>query len=175
LGVGGGTEEDPSSSEYFRRFTNRLLGDTDAIVRGHVSQPSASYVSEDQMEVYTDYAIDDSVSLYRADVTRSPKPGMMPIATVTLLGGRITINGLHYISDHMTQRALEPGTECLLLLKRVGDRYFIARKYDGAFRIHKDGLLAPISVGVGFPAAYKDVPATQVAEEMVARRLALRQ
>ena len=174
FGVGGGTLGDPSSSEYLHRFTDRLLSDTDAIVRGRVGQPLPSYLSEDQMQVYTDYPIADSLFLYRSDVSQSPRPGMLPPATVTLLGGKITINGLHYTSDHMTLRALDPGTECLFLLKRVGDRYFVAGKYDGAFGI-KDGLIAPIRQGVGFPPAYIDAPATKAAEEMVARRLALHQ
>lgn len=50
----------------------------------------------------------------------------MPAVTVTVPGGTITINSLTFTSLHEALPSLDPGTECLLLLKRVGDTYRVA-------------------------------------------------
>ena len=110
------------------------------MLRGRVGIPAAAYLSDDQMEVYTTYPVEPAVILYDADAAQPHLPTPLPRATVTLLGGTITTNGLTFKSDHGSLQRLEPGTECLLLLKHVANRYFIAGQYEGAFAIGAGGL-----------------------------------
>ena len=87
---------------------------------------------------------------------------------VTLLGGTMVFSGLSYTSRHVSLSSLEPATECLLLLKRVGSKYRIAGRYYGAFRI-QDGKLAPLTSRQGFASRYHGASSAQVAEEMLAQ------
>jgi hypothetical protein len=90
--VGGGIFGDPASAESIRRYNDFLVAHVDQIVRGIVGPAKPSYLSDNQQEVYTDYAIIDPVILYQAKVTTSTRPGVMPTATATIFGGTITIH-----------------------------------------------------------------------------------
>ena len=172
-GAGSGTVGDPRSDEYERRFTDLLLADTDLIVRGVVGQPERAYLSDDQTEVYTDYDIHNPEFLYDSGLQRDAKPGVTPSARVTVLGGTVTVDGLSYTSIHDSLPALEPGTDCVLLLKRVGAGYLIARRYSGAFRISA-GHLLPLSSSVGLPSRYRETPSAELIAEWVAQLSAQR-
>jgi hypothetical protein len=166
IGVGDGTLGDPKSDEYFRRYRDRLLGETERVVRGRVGRPAPSYLSDDQMEIYTDYPIDEPLVLYDRDTTNSSKRSSA--LTLTLLGGTVTINGLTFTSDHESLQRLQPGSDVLLLLKRVGSRYFIADRYEGAFSI-QEGKLVPLHKGAwGVPPAYTEARADRVISQMLA-------
>ena len=149
-----------------------ILEDTDIIVRGVVGEPR-SYLSEDQRDVYTDYPINGPTFLYQATLESSPKPGIVPSVVITVRGGSVRINGLTYTFVDYALRPLKPGSECLLLLKRVGDHYAIAGSYLGIFGV-ADGKLTPLTGKQGFAPEYRDVPVTQAANEIVMRRRALR-
>ena len=168
VGVGSGTMGDPKSDAYLRRYDSFVLGDTQRVLRGRVGKPAAAYLSDDQMEVYTDYPVEPAVILYDADAAQSHQPTPLPRATVTLLGGTITINGLTFKSDHESLQRLEPGTECLLLLKHVANRYFIAGQYDGAFAIREGGLIPLHKRAWAVPPAYTDAPAERAIARIVA-------
>jgi hypothetical protein len=133
--VGSGINGDPESAAYLERFYAGLLGDTDVIVRGRVGAPIRSYLSEDQYDVYTEYAIHNPRYLYLSDVGLSGPPGMNRPTVVGMLGGKITINGLSYTQTHEQLPSLPVGAECLFLLKRVNERFVIANRYTGAFVI----------------------------------------
>jgi hypothetical protein len=57
VGVVSGTRGDPKSDEYGRQYTERLLSETKRVVRGRIGQPAGAYLSDDQMEIYTDYRL----------------------------------------------------------------------------------------------------------------------
>jgi hypothetical protein len=165
--VGGGIFGDPASAESIRRYNDFLVAHVDQIVRGIVGPAKPSYLSDNQQEVYTDYAIIDPVILYQAKVTTSTRPGVMPTATATIFGGTITIHGLSFTSTHDGLRALKPGVECLFLLERIGVHHFIVGKYFGVFRI-RNGVLTELTDGRGIVPAYKDAPVNRVVEQILA-------
>ena len=172
-GAGSGTVGDPRSDEYERRFTDLLLANTDLIVRGVVGQPERAYLSDDHIEVYTDYAIQNPMFLYDSSLQRDATPGAMPSARVTVFGGTVTIDGLSYTSVHESLRVLESGSECVFLLKRVGTRYLIALDYVGAFRISGD-YLSPLSAEAGLPTRYREARSGELMAEWVAQLSATR-
>lgn len=149
---------------------DQVLSKTDTIVRGIVGQPR-SYLSDDQMDVSTDYQILNPVILYKAAPTATKKPEM-PTVTVTTLGGVITINGLSFTSAHEALPPLEPGTECLFLLSHIGSRYYVAGAYYGAFRI-SNGKLLRLTQKQGFAPEIHGARATQAGDEMVRRLSAI--
>jgi hypothetical protein len=150
----------------------QILAKTDAVVRGKIGAP-LTYLSDDQQEIYTDYPISNPVFLYQSDAAGSTRPGLRPTVTVTVLGGTMVLSGLSYTSRHISLPSLETGTECLLLLERVGSKYRIAGRYYGAFGIH-DGKLAPLTSRQGFAPKYQGASADQTAEEIVAQLRARR-
>ena len=52
----------------------QILDETDTVVKGKVGTPR-SYLSDDQREIYTDYAISNPEFLYESDVATSTRPG----------------------------------------------------------------------------------------------------
>lgn len=150
-----------------------VLADTDVIVRGIVGEPR-SYLSDDQFDILTDYPILNPVILYQPVTARSIDPAVRtPTITATLRGGTIKINDLTYTFTALALPSLEPGTEGLFLLKRVGNQFRIASAYYGAFRI-ADSKLIPLTRKQGFAQEYVGPPAAQVAEKLVIQRRALR-
>src|SRR5579862_3069057 len=97
---------------------DQVLSVTDLLVRGVVGPPE-SYLSDDQMDVYTDYPIADPVVLYEAPAVES-KTAAVQTVTVTLLGGVITIDGLSFTSKHQALPLLQVSTECMFLLRKIG-------------------------------------------------------
>ncbi len=161
--VGGGTVGDPSSLEYLARW----LADTHTILRGRVGVPLPSYISDDETEVYTDYLIEDPVILYHSTPQAADRPGMPPAIRVTLPGGTVTIGGLSFHSHYDELPALTTGTDCLFLLKRVGQRYLIINRFQGAFQI-SNGRLVPLSkAAFAVPTAYRHADFAQAVPELV--------
>ena len=153
--VGGGTVGNPSSLEYLARW----LADTHTILEdAWAFRPS--YISDDETEVYriTSSKTPYSVSLHPASCRQA---GMPPAIRVTLPGGTVTIGGLSFRSHYDELPALTTGTDCLFLLKRVGQRYLIINRFQGAFQI-SNGKLVPLSkAAFAVPTAYRhaDFPA----------------
>lgn len=150
-----------------------VLSDTDVIVRGTVGE-SRSYLTDDQREIRTDYSILGVEFLFRRDdLQKIQVPSVPGALTVTLLGGEVTVGGLSYTSIHKALPSLEAGTECVLLLKQIGDKYYVALKYYGAFRTEQNGLI-PSTLRRGFAAEYENVPAATAINDIVAQRRKLR-
>lgn len=147
---------------------SEILADTDMIVTGVIGEPR-SYLSKDQKEVYTEYPIRKPVVLFQTESYAAA-----PAATVTLLGGAVTVNGLTFTSDVPALPRLPPGTECVLLLKRSGDEYRIAGEFYGAFRV-VNGRIRPLTGKQGFAPEYRDAPAPQAIEDIVARARSARE
>lgn len=145
----------------------RILAHTDLIVRAVVGHPR-SYLSDDQMDVQTDYLFDAVLLLYQGVPI---EPDVLSL-TVTMLGGTITMSGLTFTSKHEGLPLIEPGTDCLLLLKKVGNAYQVAGTYYGAFRISGEKLV-PLTGDKGFARQLVGVPAGPAIEELVAQARAL--
>lgn len=97
-----------------------------------------------------------------------------PSIKVTVDGGRITVNGLRYtFTDHDVPK-LPPGGECLLLLKRDGEKYRIALTYHGAYQI-VDEKLEHLSSKQDFPPEFQfgGMPVERALSELLARLRAM--
>jgi hypothetical protein len=145
---------------------DHVLAETDLIVRGVLGEPTMR-LSDDQMDVYTEYPIRSAV-IRHSVIPNSVLARQGSPMVVTVLGGTITINGLTYTRAHEALPSLALGKEYLLLLKRVGDRYFLAANYYGAFQI--SGSVATNRVQKrGFAEELNDKPAAQVEQTLLAR------
>ena len=152
-------------------FVDDVLMDTDVVVRGTVTQPQ-SYLSEDQLQVYTDYVIANPTFLYPSTLVVSKTPGVQTIK-VTMIGGTVRINGLTFTSDHAALPLLASGAECLFLLKKVANRYHIAGIYYGVFRIDKERV-TPETRQEGFAPEYSGISVTNAASAILERLATLR-
>jgi hypothetical protein len=150
---------------------DRILLKTDLVVSGVIGE-SRSYLSDDQMDVRTDYEILAPVILYESVAIPAGQLPTRPV-TVTMLGGVITINGLTYTSTHRALPRLESGTEALFLLRQIGSRFFIGGAYYGVFGM-LGGKLMPLSTKQGFAQELYDLPVAQATDEIVRRVTALR-
>ena len=144
-----------------------ILADTDLIVTGIVGEPR-SYLSDDQMDVYTDYPILNPVVLYQSGVVAS-RVTNMPGIIATVVGGTVMIDGLTFTSTPEALPRLEPGSESLLLLKLRDDHYHLAGTYFGAFGISA-GRLTPLTKKRGFASEYVNAAVPEAAKEFVGRR-----
>lgn len=151
---------------------NQILAITDLIVRAVLSGPT-SYLSDDEMDVYTDYPLQHAVILYQVQESPRPRVSQEPAVTVTMLGGAVTINRLTFTSKHEGLPLIPPGTECLLLLKQVGNRYFIAGTYYGAFRI-VNGTLTRLVHREEFAPELNGASASSAEQDLVSRVASMR-
>lgn len=151
---------------------NQILAITDIIVKGVLGNPT-SYLSDDQMEVYSDYPLQDAVILYQVQESARPRTSQVPAITLTMLGGTVTINGLTYTRRHEGLPLIPPGTECLLLLKQVGNRYYIAGSYYGAFRI-VNGTLTRLVHSEEFAPELNGASASAAEQDLVSRVASMR-
>lgn len=143
----------------------RTLGDTDVAIIATVGPPRAGYLSDDQRDVYTEYALEPRVILYQREIVPSAL-GIPP--AVTVLGGTVNVNGVKYTLLHRALPPLPVGATCLFLLKRVGTRYHIADKYYGVFRV-SDEALTPLVDDDDFAKEYKGIAAPAAIKDIVAR------
>lgn len=144
-----------------------IIRGTDTLVRGIIG-PGRAYLSEDQREIYTDYPIEKPLILFQSAPVSSARPGVMPRITVTVSGGTVTVGNLTFTSMVDALPTLQPGTECLLLLKRIGDRYQIAGAYYGAFGI-EHGKSKPLTKKQGFAREYDGASAQATVDDVLAK------
>ena len=143
-----------------------ILAETDLIVRGIVQQPR-SYLSDDQMEVFTDYSILNPTIFYQSEKAASVALNM-PGIVVTLIGGTVAIDGLRFTSTPQALPRLDAGSDCLLLLKAHRGRYHLAGDYFGAFRI-MSGRIMPLVNKQGFASDYANADIGEARKELVQR------
>lgn len=146
-----------------------VLSHTDAIIRGTIAVQKRSYLSDDQQEVLTDYEIYNPELLYPA----TPGTPPLSVVVVTLPGGTVTINGLSYTLTDDSLPELPAARECLLLLKREGQKYRVALGYYGAFSI-VDDRLQRLTTKERFAPEYHNAPADRAAAEFVIKLKTLR-
>jgi hypothetical protein len=149
-----------------------VLSRTDLIVRGIVGDSSA-YLSEDLMDVYTDYELKSPVILYQAEPTPAPTPTAARRIIVTLTGGEIMVGNVKYTQYEEALPILQPGIETLFLLQRVGSRYRPTDVYLGAFAISAAKVLPLTRVGQ-FAEEYRNAPAAEAIAAIVSQIAAAR-
>jgi hypothetical protein len=146
-----------------------VLRSTDVIVRGIVGRPQ-SYLAKNQREIQTDYPLSRPVVLYRTASDGAAAPETEDIR-VTLSGGTVRINGLAFTWTPSVLPGLEPGSEGLFLLRRVGTKYMVAGGHYGAFRIVDAQLLPLTRKKGGFAYEFRHVPAEDAVTQILTRRL----
>jgi hypothetical protein len=151
---------------------DQVLGGADVIAKGVVGSPH-TYLSEDEREIFTDYALLNPAIVYQSAAVAADIP-VLPKVTITLLGGTYKQNGLTFTSSHATLPALEPGIKGLFILRRVGKQYRIAGPYVGAFRI-VDRRIFPLSKTSGFAPEYIGTGEAQATESLRERARVLAQ
>jgi hypothetical protein len=149
---------------------NSIIRASDLIVRGIVGEPK-TYLSDDQMKVFSDYPIIKPAVLFDSAVALTVKPSL-PEIFVTLEGGRIQVGALTFTATNQGLPGLQPGSDCLLLLKRVNNKLFIAGGHYGAFEV-KDGKMVPLTQKSKFAPAYRGAPAASVIDTIVKQRLSV--
>jgi hypothetical protein len=147
---------------------DNILRRTELIVRGVAGEPR-SYLSDDQMDVYSDYPLQALATLYDSAAQR-----LTPLTlAITVLGGSVTINGLRYTSTHNALPLWPAGIECIFMLTHIGDRYFITGRYYGAFLVYDDAV-SPMSRKQGFAPELRGLHAFDAEQLLVSRVKALR-
>ena len=142
---------------------SELVREADLIVRGTVGTPTA-YLSDDNMNVYSDYPLIDAVVLH--GLTRpSSRPGPQTIV-VTQLGGTIVLGNLKFTQTEDGLPALQSGSEGVFVLKLVETKYHLAGTFYGAFGI-SNGILTPLTNRRDFATEYRGVPAAAAIQEIV--------
>jgi hypothetical protein len=149
-----------------------VLRETELVVRGTVGE-SRSYLSEDAQNVYTEYTIKKPLILYTTNSISSRQPGPVQQIAVSQLGGTLVINGQSFTQTENGLTPLEFGTEALLLLKRVGSRWLVAKTFYGAFNI-ENGKLRSLARR-RFAEEFRDAEATGAIPELLARLHAVKQ
>jgi hypothetical protein len=170
--AGGATGRVANAPSGIGPSTEDVLRETELVVRGVVREPR-SYLSEDAVNVYTDYTITKPLILYSTISIQSREPGPLQEVTVSQIGGTVVVNGHTFTHANRGLPLPEPGTEMLLLLKRVGSRWQLANKYSGAFAI-ANGKLNPWGMQRRFGQEYRGAETTTAIPELVARIHAVR-
>lgn len=120
-----------------------VLSETELVVRGLVGK-GRSYISDDGLDVYTDYDIANPVILYEQRMHEATVPGAPRHVVVTQLGGSVALNGTAFTQTEDGLAPLREGSEGLFLLNNVNGKYHIAKTFFGAFVI-KNGVVAPLT------------------------------
>jgi hypothetical protein len=144
-----------------------LAQDIDLIVRGKVGK-ATSRLSVDMREIYTDYEILGASVLYRTNGTSVARPGLAVPMLVTLRGGVVNIGGVEFAQVEEALPGLQPGIECLFLLREIDGHYQPVGMSLGALGVVA-GKLRSLSLLGDIAPEYSDVPAADAAVDIVAR------
>jgi len=145
-----------------------LLKTTDVIVTGTIGEPLPGYLSDDQRNVYTDYPVLNPVFAYQAHMMPVSAPGATPTIAITQPGGTINVNGTMFSMKHYGLPKLQPGTQGLFLLQRVGNKYLITGMgYAGAFQI-ANGKVIPLGERADFAHDFRNMNVSDAVAKMTA-------
>jgi hypothetical protein len=145
-----------------------ILEKTDLVIVGTVGEPH-SYLSQDQLDVNTDFPVKDAtVFYYKYPPAKSPETdnNTQQALTLTQLGGSILIDGKRFTQLENALPALQPGTKGLFLLQRRGDKYWIAGPstalpFYGAFSITPEDKLMPLMGRRDFAPEYRNLKVSE--------------
>jgi hypothetical protein len=141
-----------------------ILRLTDLVVTGTIGEPRG-YLSDDQRSVQTDYPILGAVVLFETKKT-IPKSGVSRDVIVTQFGGTALVGQTAFTEQQPALEPLPSGRQGLFLLRHVGDKYWIAGQFYGAFDI-TNGRLKPLTSKPNFAAEYQDVPLSEALDSVL--------
>ena len=144
------------TQEDFPPITLReVLAKVDVVFRGTVIGAEGSYVSEDGLDVLTEYSVDGSPVMVHDRVNGGPGEDRPRAIIVVQRGGTTLIDGQQVTVTHGGLEPLRPGTEAVFMLHRDGDteKYRLVMDYFGVFTID-NGVVIPPRKG-GMSRAYK--------------------
>jgi hypothetical protein len=146
---------------------DRILSKADIVVRVKIGSGS-SHLSDDQREILTDYTIGNPSHVFQRHAANTPVPGIAPAMTVTLFGGIVNINGRVVDFREAGLPELPVGADCLLMLQRIGDRYFPVGRIYGVFRVQQ-GKTTSLTRREGFAEEYRNRDVNQVVADIINR------
>lgn len=118
------------------------IENADLVVHGTVA-PMRTYLSDDQKELYTDYAITPLRVVFQRHVVGSQVPGVAQPIVVKRWGGRMVIDGVQVTVEDMNLASFENGAELVLILRSSEDgKYRIAKEIAGVLGV-RGGLISP--------------------------------
>jgi hypothetical protein len=107
-----------------------IVAKADLIVHGR-AVATKTYLSDDQMHLYTDYLITPVRVLLQRTVMSTPVPGATPPPIIVRqFGGEMMIDGVTVSDQDDEQPPLQSGAEVLLIL--------VYNKADGKYRLPED-------------------------------------
>jgi len=147
---------------------NEILQATDLVVVGTLGEPH-SYLSQDQLDVNTDFPVENAtVFYYKYRSPKSPEPDnkIQQTLTLTQLGGTIVIDSKKFTQLETALPTLQLGTKGLFLLQRRGGKYWIAGPsatllFYGAFSITHEEELMPLMSRRDFAQEYRDLKVSE--------------
>jgi len=143
-----------------------LLGLTDLLAVGRLGEPQ-SHLSDDQMEVLTDYRLNEPTILFERKPSGSATSNKSRSIILTQRGGTVNVQGTEYTETQSGLLPLKEGTQVLCLLKQVGDKYQIVGWYYGVFEI-KNGTIEPLMTQADFAPDYRGRPLQDAEQSMLA-------
>jgi hypothetical protein len=112
-----------------------LVAEADLIVHATVT-PIRTYLSADQREVFTDYAVSPIRMLFKRNVDASATPGVVASIVMTAWGGRMTVEGVEVVLRDRNAPQLGDRVEAALFLKEdAPGRYRLVSDVTGALGV----------------------------------------
>jgi hypothetical protein len=128
------------TAELFPPLLPDLAENADLVVHATVT-PLRTYMSSDQAELYTDYAVKPIRAFKQRIVMPTNTPGGPPPIVLKKWGGETTINGVSVTFQDLDMRDFKPGEELVLLLSYdKSDGKYTLTKDAGAFSV-RNGLI----------------------------------
>lgn len=163
----GSTERSRTSPSGQPPSIDLVATRTDVIVRGVLGEPR-SYLSNDKINVFTEFPLTAASVLFDSEIATSKQPGRSRSLTVTQLGGSVTIGGKTFTQIEHGLPLMQPGTEGLFLLERVSDRYEIVGWFFGAFTVAGDRV-RPMTPEKGLAVEYEALSTPAALGDIVSR------
>lgn len=132
-----------------------VLPGAQLVVHGTVEK-ATTYLSPDQRDLFTDYAIRPIRIISPAKRLSSPKPGAPDALPKEMIvkqwGGKMIIDGVQVTQEDAHLTAFRAGEEVVLLLAyNKGDqKYSLTNPASGAFRVTSTGLQPILKDGVDY-------------------------
>jgi len=120
---------------------DKLVAKSDLIAFATVGTALGASITADGNDVRTDYRIQLKEIVFASDTeTRAADSEL----TLSQLGGTAPVAGHTVTTKHVPLGPLEPGSNVLLLLRRVDEKYRIVNEYFGIFVV-REGIATPAS------------------------------
>jgi hypothetical protein len=112
-----------------------MVASADLIVHATV-RPTRTYLSADQYELFTDYAVTPLRVVYQRSLEPSRTPGSVAAIVVTVWGGRTTVEGVEVTLRDKNAPSFDENPGVLLFLREDGgERYRLVSEMTGALGV----------------------------------------